>query len=168
MSANFSNTLPAALTGGTNVLWQSDSNGNVSAYLPTSTGGAAAIVAKSILTAQAAAITATTLYAIPAGLGGLYRITYEASITTVDGTSCVLGGANGFQIKFTNSSDSVVKTSNPTTPNTSSVNATGTTISGTVSGYALQSTNLQFLMGYTGVGGQMRFDLAVFAEYLGA
>ena len=36
MSVNFSNTTPAAVAGGTNVLWQTDGSGNISGYVPTS------------------------------------------------------------------------------------------------------------------------------------
>ena len=32
MSVNFSNTTPAAVAGGTNVLWQTDGSGNISGY----------------------------------------------------------------------------------------------------------------------------------------
>ena len=38
-SPNFNNTTPAAPAGNTNVIWQVDINGNVSAYVPTSGGG---------------------------------------------------------------------------------------------------------------------------------
>lgn len=124
-------------------------------------------VAKSNLTAQAAAKSATTIYAVPAAGAGMYKVNYVASITTVDGTSAVLGGANGFQVIYTDINDSVVKTSNPTTPVVSAVNATGTTISGALFAYAKASTNIQYAFGYTGVGGQMRYDLSVYVEYIG-
>lgn len=130
--------------------------------------GVGGIVATSALTSQSAAIGATTIYAVGSTSAGLYRISYCASITTVDGTSCVLGGATGFQVKFTNASDSVVKTSNPTTvTSVSAVNATTTTVSGDLYANCLASTNLQYLFGYTAVGGQMRYDLEIYVEYLG-
>lgn len=136
--------------------------------ITTVRGGVAALVASSLLTAQTAAITATTIYAIPVSQSGLYRITYAATITTAASVSSSLGGTNGFQIKFTNANgDSVVKTSNPTTANVSAVNATGTTISGVVTGYAAASTNLQYLFDYTSSGTAMAYDLAIYVEYLG-
>ena len=123
---------------------------------------------KSNLTGQSAAISATTLFAIPASQGGMYRITWEASITTADGVSSSLGGSTGFQVRFTNVTDSVVKTSNPTTANISAANTTGTSISGVVNAYAKAGTNLQYLFGYTSnTPGQMIFDLNIYAEYMG-
>jgi hypothetical protein len=123
---------------------------------------------KSNLTAQSAAISATTLFAVPANQGGLYRITWEASITTADGTSSSLGGSTGFQVKFTNLNDSVVKTSNPTTATVSAANTTGTSIGGVVTAYCKASTNLQYLFGYTSnTPGQMIYDLNIYAEYMG-
>ena len=127
------------------------------------------IVAQAKLTAQSAAITPTTIYAVPnnATTGtGMYRINYVATITTVDSVSATLGGTNGFQIIFTDNNDSVVKTSNPTTPVISAVNATGTTISGSVIAYCKPNTNLQYAFGYTGSGGQMRYDLTIYVEHL--
>lgn len=123
---------------------------------------------KSNLTAQSAAITATTIYAVPANMGGEYRITWSASITTADGVSSTLGGATGFQAKYTNLNDSVVKTSNPTTANISAGNTTATTIGGVVTAYCKESTNLQYLFGYTSnTPGQMIYDLNIYVEYLG-
>lgn len=122
------------------------------------------------LTGQSAAQAAQLVFATGTSPGaGLYRISYVATITTVDGVASVLGGANGFQIIFTNANgDAVVKTSNPTTPNISAIDATGTTISGCVLGYAAASTNINYSFGYTSTGGFMRYDLAIFVEYLGA
>ena len=127
------------------------------------------IVAQAKLTAQSAAITPTTIYAVPnnATTGtGMYRINYVATITTMDSSSATLGGTNGFQIIFTDNNDSVVKTSNPTTPVISAVNAAGTTISGSVIAYCKPNTNLQYAFGYTASGGQMRYDLTIYVEHL--
>lgn len=137
--------------------------------IATVRGGVPIFVASSLLTAQVAAITATTIYAIPVSQAGMYRITYVATVTTADGVSSALGGTTGFQIKFTNANgDAIVKTSNPTTANVSAIDATGTTISGTVTGYAAASTNLQYLFGYTSnTPGNMHYDLAIYVEYLG-
>jgi len=144
--------------------------GKISKYdnVATVRGGIPAILASSLLTAQAAAITATTIYAVPAAGVGLYRISYVATITTA-GTTSVLGGATGFQVIYTNGNgDTVVKTSNPTTPNVSSGNTTGTQISGVVLAYAKASTNLQYAFGYTpGSPTAGAYDLAVYVEWLG-
>lgn len=130
--------------------------------------GFPSVVAKVNLTAQAAAINATTIYAVPTGGAGLYRVSWSASVTTAAQISCVLGGATGFQIVYTNVNDSVAKTSNPTTLTVSAVNATGTTISNIWLGYCKAGTNLQYALGYTSSGSPaMAFDVNVYVEFLG-
>ena len=117
------------------------------------------------LTAQSAAITATTLYAVPAAGAGMYRITWVATITTKDASSSALGGTNGFQISFTSPTDSVVKTDSPTTPIISAANTTGTSISGCEVVYAKASTNIQYAFGYTSnTPGQMVYELHIKCE----
>ena len=132
--------------------------------ISTVSNGVPAEYATVDLTGQSAAITATTLYAVPAT--GMYRVSWVATITTADATACVLGGTTGFQLKYTDGDDSVVKTSNPTTVTSSAINATGTSISGTFNAYCKASTNLQYLFGYTATGGQMRYNLHIKAEAL--
>lgn len=116
------------------------------------------------LTAQTAAISATTILAVTSS--GFYQVNWVATITTAASVSAVLGGATGFQVKYTDADDSVVKTSNPTTLTVSSVNATGTSISGAFSGYCKTGTNLQYLFGYTSAGTAMAYNLhiTVFAQ----
>lgn len=141
----------------------------ISTYNGISTLGAGVpyIVAKSNLTAQGAAISATTLYAVPSGATGMYRVCWCASVTQAATTSCVLGGVNGFQVIYTNLNDSVVKTSNPTNITLSAINATGTTISGDWFGYCKGGTNLQYSFGWTNVGiTPMQYDLNIMVEAL--
>lgn len=138
--------------------------------LTTTNQGLAALVASSNLTTQGAAITATTIYAVPSTGVGMYRVSWMATITRAATTSCTLGGTNGFQVKFTDQNDSVVKTSNPTGVGhmTSSVNATGTTVSGVAYAYCKASTNLQYLFDYTSSGvTSMQYDLSIRVEFLG-
>ena len=169
---NFNNTTPAAPTNGINVLWQNDSSNppNISAYLSIGNGGIVGVIARSLLTAQAAAISATTVYAVPSSGAGMYRLNWVATITQAATTQSILGGSLGFQVKFTNGNgDAAVKTSNPTVAENANANTTGTTISGTLCGYCAASTNLQYLFDYMSVGGTaMNYDLAIFVEFLGA
>lgn len=118
------------------------------------------IVASARLTAQSAAIAATTIYAVPTSQPGMYEVAWQASVTTVDTTSSTLGGAAGFQVKFTDANDSVVKTS-AVPVITSAGNTTGTTISGVQIVNAKGGTNLQYTLGYTAGTGDMRFDLSI-------
>src|SRR5208282_2055490 len=94
--------------------------GVISQYkgVATTNAGVASIVAASLLTAQSAAITATTILATSTAPGkGMYRVSYVADVTTAATNSSSLGGAAGFTITFTNANgDTVSKTSNPTTP----------------------------------------------------
>jgi methionine-rich copper-binding protein CopC len=124
-------------------------------------------VALSDLTAQGAAIGATTIYAVPASGAGMYRVSWVATVTRAATTSCVLGGSTGFTLKYTDADDSVVKTENPTTPTISAINATGTSISGVEMAYCKASTNLQYLFGYTSVGATtMQYNLHIRVEKL--
>lgn len=119
------------------------------------------------LTAQSAAIGATTIYAVPASGVGMYRVSWVADITTAATTSSVLGGAAGFQVRFTSPTDSVVKTDSPTNINSSATNTTGTSVSGVEVVYCKASTNLQYLFGYTSVGvTAMVYELHIKVEAL--
>jgi hypothetical protein len=115
--------------------------------------------AKVDLTAQTAAIGATTVYAVPASGVGMYRVCWVATVTTAAGTSSILGGTNGFQVVYTDGDDSVVKTT--VAGATSAANTTATTLSGAIVVYAKASTNIQYSMDYTSVGSAMAFNLHV-------
>jgi len=85
LSINLNNTTPAAPAGSTNVTWQEDVSGNVSASLPV----AGLITASSIdLTAQAANIAGTNLVAAPTA--GCYRISAYIAVTSAGGSSSTL------------------------------------------------------------------------------
>lgn len=85
MSINLNNSTPAAPAGSTNVTWQKDTSGNVSAYVtvaPELTGD------NVDLTAQAANISATTIVATPAP--GLYRVAGYISVSQAASSSSTL------------------------------------------------------------------------------
>ena len=85
MAINLNGTTPAAPAGGTNVLWQEDTSGNVSAYVTA----AGIITASSVdLTAQTANIAGTNLVASPTA--GCYRISVYIAVTTAGGSSSTL------------------------------------------------------------------------------
>jgi hypothetical protein len=131
------------------------------------------IVMQGLANSLTAAITPTTLYTPSAT--GFYRLSYVATVTTAATVSSTLGGANGFQMIYTNDNgDSNTKISSPTTPVVSSGNATGsspagTSISGTLCGFCEAGFPIQYSMGYTSSGATpMAYDLAVWLEFLGA
>lgn len=126
-----------------------------------------ATVAKVNLTAQAAAISATTAYAVPANGAGLYLISWVATITQTATSSCVLGSTSGFQARFTKGG--VVKTTNPqsVTNFTSIANSTGTAISASLLMSCDASTNIQYLMGYSSTGATaMQYSLDITVQKL--
>lgn len=115
------------------------------------------------LTAQTAAITATTLISAPAT--GMYRVSWSATITTA-GTTSILGGTNGFQVVYTSPTDSVVKTTVPGLSVTSAANTTGTAVGGSIIVYAKTGTNIQYQYDYTSSGTAMTYELHIKLERL--
>lgn len=81
---NLNDTTPAAPAGGTNVKWQEDVSGNVSAYAPST----ATQTAAEDLTAQAADITPTT-FSTPTA-SGVFRVSGYIVVTQVATTSSTL------------------------------------------------------------------------------
>ncbi len=163
MAINLNDTLPVAPSGGVNVKFQEDVSGNVSAYVDI-----VPILASVDLVGQTAAIASTLLYSVVGD--GLYRITWSADITTQATTSSVLGGTNGFQILATSPTDSVVKTFPRTITsgvNTDSTNSLDTGISGVITVFAENGTDIEYQMDYTSVGGtSMEYELHIRCEKL--
>lgn len=142
----------------------------------TVANGIPALLATVNLTAQAAAIAPVTVYAVPSTGAGNYNVSWMAKVTQAATTSCVLGGANGFQLVYTDKDDSVVVTTpawwgggnNGSAPTSAAVNTTQNVINGQFSVSCKASTNLQFSIGYTSVGGTvMNYNLHIRVEYLG-
>lgn len=127
------------------------------------------VVARVDLTAQGAAITATTLYAVPTGKAGTYHISWSAKVTRVATTSSTLAGAAGFQITYTDADDSVVVTPLAKPNAVATANTTGTQLSGVEIANAKAGTNIQYQIDYTSVGATtMQYNLHIKAEYLGS
>lgn len=139
-------------------------SGKVAKYnnITTVKNGVPAEYGKTDLPGQVAAIGATTLYAVPAD--GLYRVTYAAKITTVASVSSVLGGANGFQVVYTDADDAVVVTTGVGPIN--NLNTTQSQVNGVVIVNAKAGSNLQFSFGYTSVGTAMAYALHAIVEAL--
>ena len=143
--------------------------GTVTNYnnISTVSNGVPAEYATVDLTGQGAAIAATTLYTPLGGATGMYRISWSATITTVDGVSSSLGGTNGFQVVYTSPTDSVAKTTAPQTPWATGLNTTGTADGGVMVVYAKGGTNIQYAYDYTSATpGQMKYELHIKLEAL--
>lgn len=142
--------------------------GTITTYggLTTVRRGVPSSIASTDLTAQTAAIAATTLLSAPAT--GAYRVAWSATITTASDTSSVLGGSGGFQVIYTSPTDSVVKTTVSGNSVTSAANTTGTAVGDDIVIYAKTGTNIQFQYGYTSVQTTtaMVFELHVSLEAL--
>lgn len=138
-------------SAGTTEVFAVDNSGKVTEYAGTATvsQGMPSEIVTVDLTAQSAAISATTLISAPAT--GMYRISWSADITTASDGSSVLGGTNGFQAVYTSPTDSVTKTTVSGNSVTSAANTTGTAIGGAQIVYAKTGTNIQYSFGYTSV-----------------
>jgi hypothetical protein len=157
MSVNLNNTTPAAPAGNTNVLWQNDGSGNISAYVAT----ASSLKASVNLTGQTANIGATTLLAVTAS--GFYRVSAESIVTTVDGASSTLPKTT---ITWTDPNNNTGQTWDLTPTNAGNVLTTFQQSSMVFNAKA--STNIQYATsGYTsGTPATMQYALSIRLEAL--
>lgn len=123
------------------------------------------------LTAQGATIATTTLYAVPASGAGQYRLSWDAKITTVAGTSTTLGpltivytDPDGVAITLT----AVAQISAGTIATSSSVNSTSTVLLGLpITLNCKASTNITYAFAYaSNAAGVMKFNLHIKLEAL--
>ena len=103
MASNLNDTVPAAPAGGLNVKWQTDGSGNDSAYLA---GGGIPSTAVD-LTAQTADISPSTLYAVPVGFSGMYRVAVFLIVTQAATVSSTLPAVS---IVFTDNDNNTSQT----------------------------------------------------------
>jgi hypothetical protein len=141
--------------------------GKITSYngLTGISGGVPVQVATIDLTGQSAALANQAIYTTSSA--GFFRCSYVATVTQAATTSCVLGGATGFQLIYNDLDTGVPKNSNPTTVVSSAINTTSTSISGVLCGYVTSATGIQFSFGYTSVGGTaMNYNLHIRLEAL--
>lgn len=128
----------------------------------TVSNGVPAEYAQVNLTTQTAAIAATTAYTVPGTALGMYRISWEADITTAGTVSSTLGP---FQITFVSPTGAVTKTTVASA--TSVANTTGTTLSGVYIVWAASSSAIQYTMGYAAsAANSMAYELHIVVEKL--
>ena len=131
------------------------------------------IVAKADLTGQTTNVGATTLYAVPAGQGGMYRVHAYEVITTAAVTTSVL--PNCYAI-WTDNDTGVAESGGIAFTNAPSANTVGTQSNaasiyyGVLTINAAQSTNIQFktLSYASNPANTMQYALHVKLEYLGS
>jgi hypothetical protein len=158
VAINFSNTTPAAPTGSTNVSWQNDASGNVSANLPAS----ATTQPELVLTAQAANVPVTNLVAsVPAS--ARYRISIYEIVTTPASASSTLPSV---VISWTDADNTTVQ-SVTFVPPTATGNTDTTLQSATTLVSALTGTPITVsTTGYSSSAAGMRYSLYVETELL--
>ena len=168
MAINLNNTTPAAPAGSTNVLWQEDVSGNVSAYSPTS----ASVINKIDLTAQTAAVSATNLVALPAT--ARYRISAYLKVTTAATTGAGTSTLGGVTITYSDGTDSIsqsvvmqMQTQAGASATTNSGNTTTSVLSGELVIYAATGTAIQYAIAYaSNTAAQMVFEAHLAAEQI--
>jgi hypothetical protein len=124
------------------------------------------------LTAQSAAIAATTLYAVPVSATGLYRINWYLKVTRAATISSTLGAIT---FGFTDGTDSVVQslvaqgaTQAGAAATTNTGNSTTSVLCGTTIVYALASTNITYAIAYATSGATtMQYEVHMRLEALG-
>jgi hypothetical protein len=156
MSINLNNTIPSPPSGGTNVLWQSDASGNVSA----SVGASPATQPELALTGQTGNVSTTPLVAsVPAN--ARYRISFYEIVTTPGSVSSTLPSVVISWTDADNSTNQSV-TFAPTSP---TGNTDTTLVSGTIliSAQAISAINVS-TTGYASSAAGMAYSLYVETE----
>lgn len=108
------------------------------------------------LLTQAAAVGATTLYAVPATQGGLYDIAFALKVTRAATTSSTLGALT---ISYTDANDSVVQsvvslggTQAGAAATTNAGNSTTSVLQGRLTVNAKAGTNITYAIAYVSSG----------------
>lgn len=126
-------------------------------------------VAAVTLTAQAAAIAATTLYTPQ--VSGVYQLDWMAKVTTVDGTSSTLGALTVTYKDTDTVNQSQVAGAFTQTGAAATTNAANTTVAnlnGNLAINAASGTAIQYAMAYTSnTPGQMIYELKLRLSFLG-
>ena len=161
---NVENTALSTWAGSNNLV----TLGNITTYNGVSLvqGGIASEVAQVNLTAQSAAIAATTAYTTPAA-DGKYRINWSIKITQAATTSSTVS----FQYKFTEADDSQVVTAPPSVVNnvhgTNANSITTGYVSGSFMVHAKASTAIQYIVNYVSSGAtSAQYNLHLIIEKL--
>jgi len=143
-------------TSGTTTRFEINSSGQIDNYagVATAGNGVPSEVADVNSSANSSAISSALLYAVPSAGPAAYRVSIYAKVTTDASTSSTLGGSSGFQISYTDSTDSTSQTItlvNQCNSNLSG-NTTSTVFVGSAIIYAAGGTNISYSVGYTSSG----------------
>lgn len=125
---------------------------------------------KTNLSGASGTITTTTIYAVPASKGGLYRVSAYANVVSGAGSSSSLGGlsSNLLKVIYTDVTTSASLTAGPVA-NVSGTNLAANTTAaiyiGSVVVNAKASTNLQYSFDYSTAGGSpMVYNFKIVVE----
>ncbi|WP_157649319.1 hypothetical protein [Burkholderia ubonensis] len=133
--------------------------------LPLVANGLSAVVALTGLVNQSANIASTTLYAVPTGGAGMYRMSCYAVETTPDAASSTLPNVG---VGWTDN-DSGVALLAGTVTSTNTANAAGAFGQGIQIIYAKAGTNITYQTSNyaSGTAGAMKYAVRIRLEYLG-
>ncbi len=142
--------------------------------IATVAGGVPAIYATVDLTAQTAAVTTTTLYAVPASGEGQYRVSWSAKVTTAATTGAATSTLGALTIVYTDP-DGVVQTITmpaSVAAGTIATSSTGNTTTTVLLGVPLLlnaklSTNITYAFSYASdTASEMQYNLHIKLEKL--
>lgn len=133
--------------------------------LPLVANGLAAVVATINVVNQSANISPTSIYTVPAGSGGTYRVSCYAVETTADAASSTLPNVG---VGWTDN-DSGVALSATTVTSTNTANAPGAFAQGIQTIYAKASSNITYQTSNyaSGTAGAMKYAVHIKVEALG-
>lgn len=142
-------------------------SGTLASYngVATVANGVGAEVAQVNLQNQNANMASTTLYAVPTGGAGMYRVSCYAVETTADGASSTLPNVG---VGWTDSDSGVALLAGTVTP-TNTANAAGAFGQGSQIVYAKAGTNITYQTSNyaSGTAGAMKYAVRIRLEYLG-
>lgn len=123
-----------------------------------------ATLAKADFTGISATQTTQALYTTPGHLNGQYRISFDETVTTIDGTSVSFGV---FTVQFTDADTGGSYTATPASNTANATNTAGTQVSNSVLVNAKAATAITYTLTATIGGTTGRFSIHVRCEFLG-
>lgn len=171
-----SGSIVATILSASGTFVANGATGKVSTYnsIATVSNGVPSEYATVDLTAQAAAVGTTTLYAVPASGAGQYRLSWDAKVTTAATTGAATSTLGALTIVYTDPDGVAVTLTAPamiaagTIATTSTGNTTGTVLVGLpLTLNAKASTNITYAFAYASdTANQMAYNLHIKLEAL--
>lgn len=123
-----------------------------------------ATLAKTDFTGVSATQTTQALYTTPGHLTGQYRVSFDETLTTADGTSVSFGV---FTVQFTDADTGLATTASPNSNAANTTNTVNTQVSNSVVINAKAATAITYTLTATRVGSAGLYSIHVRCEFLG-